>query len=259
MQDLNGYSAADLQNQVFSQLSGSTRSTILARVAEFEAQLRAYPVSSQPVPVSLGENCGPGVKIRETQCNPLGAFFFDNIVAPIPSIIQLFQKDFQGLLQLQNLRIGQWERNDSVFDESYDIFFHHYFHLRPMRLEKSHIDGEKRRRRIDEADIPLFLPIVSAQFAYLTAKLRLLLRSEIPKLLCLRRVQGRPVDHDLLLLLEKVLRDWGARNFEFVVIHSDASLSKASALPNHHFIPETATRWGQQEVWRQLFDTAGLL
>lgn len=250
---LNGYPFSAIDEQVFSKLQECTASSIQASIARFRDRLSEIPVDSPPIPVSLGENCGPGIKIRDADQSPLGAMFFDNLVCPISSTIELFKEDFRGILSLQNLRVSKWEGSDSVFDDRYGVYYHHYFHLRPQRMEKSWYDNGIRRRRIDEADIPLFLPVVASQFAYLTEKLRLLLRSEHHTTLYLRRVEGEVVGCGLLSSLAHALKSWGAVNSDIRVIYSDRSIPEHHAPEAHYYIPEVGGRWGDVSRWKEVF------
>lgn len=254
MDSINGYPAAILRERLFDRLGDYTASSIARRLREAEARLVAQPAA---IPIAFGEDCGPGVKLREAGRAVLGGGFFDNLVAPIDSAIRLLDEDFAHLLALRNLLVGRWEGHDSVLDSRYSLFFHHHFHVRGEHLEKSATDGSGdgsgRRRLIEEADIPLFLPSVLAQFEYLAAKLRLVLRAPQPKILVLRRFGGAPVPLALTFRLGQALERFGARRTELRVVHS-LPLPPGEACDEslHRFIPEGGERWGPAEAWRSL-------
>lgn len=251
MDHINGYAINDLNTQIFSKMETFTKSHIDEALKKIHIQLNDYPQDGPPIPISIGENCGPGVKIREMGLTPIGSMFFDNLVCPISSAIEIFRNDFRDLLQLRNLRISQWETHDSVFDDAYGIFYHHYFHLRPLRLEKSHIyENENRRRRIDEADIPLFLPLVASQFNYLSEKMRLVMRSPAPKQFIFRKVHGEIICNDMKSLLERTLENSGARNFKVKVVFSQNLPDHLLAGKDLYHIPEKGVRWGDTEKWK---------
>lgn len=257
MDHLNDYAFGDLNAQIFSKLETFTKSYIDDALAKLRIQLDDYPQDGPAIPISIGENCGPGVKIREMGLTPLGSMFFDNLVCPVPSVIELFRNDFRDLLQLKNLRISQWETHDSVFDDAYGIFYHHYFHLRPMRLEKSHINADgTRRRRIDEADIPLFLPLVASQFNYLSEKMRLVIRAKAPKQFLLRKVCGETICDDMVSLLVRTLKSSGARNFQLKVVFSQGLPDHLVARKELYHIPEQGVRWGDTDQWQLMCEHA---
>lgn len=248
---INGYRLEDLNTQLFERFDQFTASAIEKKLDTLRMKLNNGSILKR-IPISLGENCGAGVKIREARQDRLGAFFFDNLVAPFESVMGLFRTDFSELLNPRYLRIDQWETHDSVYDAKAQIFFHHYFHLRPVALEKSH-PGPVRRRRIDAVDIPLFLPMVSAQFSYLIEKTRIVLRSDCPKRLIFRRVNGEWVSAEQMARLQDVLEGWGARNFELVNVYSKPKPNNVEDDPHHIYVAEQGARWGHVDNWAPVF------
>ena len=247
MDTINGYPAVTLRALLLDRLGDCTPSAIRRRLLAAEQRLNA---ADGPTFIALGETCAPSVRLRELGVPMLGGGFFDNLVTPVESVVRLLDEDFGQLLQLRNLVVGRWENHDSVLDSRYVVFFHHYFHLRGAH-EKDDLSEGARRRRIDEADIPLFLPAVLAQFEYLTAKLRLVLRAPQRKILVLRLATGGPLPRAASIRLTQALERFGARNAEMRVAHAtplpagdfcDASL--------HRLVPEDGERWGAAQAWR---------
>lgn len=256
---VNGYSLKDLEDQLFQHYSSHTASNI-ERQLERVRQLLA-DAGGQSIFVSLGENCGPALRLGAVGAPALGAQFFDNLVTPLDGVAALITDGFANILRLRNLRIGVWETNDSVYDEAYEMFYHHYFCLSPTELEKSWHDAGGRRRRIDEADIPLFYPAVRAQFEYLAEKFALVARSAMRKHYVLRKVAGELPTSGEVSALRRALDVQGAANARLVIVHSDPATAaqvadltgeaKGSAV---YLIPETGERWGSDADWQHLVD-----
>lgn len=246
MQAINDYSIQDLERGYFAHLSEFSYSKIRSRLDLLRQTLAS---ASQPIFVSLGENCGPGTRMRESGINTLGSNFFDNLVIKAEDMPRLIRADFSDILSLVNLRIGTWEDHDSVFDEKYNIFFHHYFYLRGG-LHKERPDGTGAVRRIiDEADIPLFLAPVRAQFEYLAIKFRMILRSDRLKVYVIRNVNGGGISQTALGNIGDALSAAGGRNFTLVQVVSDPN---EQAGKNTFYIPERDARWGEAEAWRAM-------
>ena len=250
MERINGYPADILRERLLDRLSEFTPSSIARRLQRAEARLAAADL---PIVVTLGEDCGPAVRLREAGMLSLGGGFFDNLVAPVDGVIRLLDEDFAQLLSVRNLLVARWENHDSVLDSRYGVFFHHHFHVRGPEYEKSDGVGEGRRRLIEERDIPLFLPSVLAQFGYLAAKMRLILRAPQPKLLVLRRFGGAPLPLALSFRLRQALDRFGTRNAELRVVHSRPLPAGEMWDPGvHRAIDDAAERWGSAADWRRL-------
>lgn len=249
MKALNGYDIGVVKGQIFDRLESFTAKFIRQKILETENRINAH---DGPIYLSFGENCAPGVKLRQAGLQNLGSGYFDNLVAPIESIVNILDADFAGMLGLSNLVIARWENHDSVFNDLYKVYFHHYFHPRQMEFEKDDLSEGVRRRRIEDADIPLFIPEVMAQFEYLRAKMQIVLRSERFKYVVIRRVHGEPVESALSSELHAALNRYGARNFELRIVHSVEIRGEGFDADLHRFIPEDGERWGPSDSWRLL-------
>jgi hypothetical protein len=229
-----------------------TASSIEKQLSEVARRLSSYPKEA-PIYLSIGENCGPAIKLRQAGLSALGSGFFDNLVIPIESTIRLLDEDFSRILTLRNLSIGMWEGNDSVFDKSHNIFFHHYFHKHGE--EKTISRDGRLHRRIDEEDIPLFLPSVMAQFEYLAEKMRMILRSPHRKFLVVRRVNGAPIQRQVTGRLGETLSRLGAMDTAVAVVHSRPIAPECGDVDSaiHRFIPEHGERWGDRLAWVAAF------
>jgi hypothetical protein len=244
---LNGYPLKLIEDQIFSRFSTFTATTIRLKIIKLNERLNQ---AREPVYISIGENCGPAVKLRGANLQALGASYFDNIVIPIDSFIELIKNDFNGVLSLSNLAVSSWEGHDSVINDRYKIYFHHYFHIRGSDNEKSRLEeGGVRARRIDEADIPLFLPEVMAQFEYLQFKFKLIMHSGLKKYCIVRRVNGELVDRNVSRLIYDTLVGYGANNFEIRIIHSQTPNDVDFDEGIHKFIPVQGERWGSTNAW----------
>jgi hypothetical protein len=249
MDTLNGYDVSVLRLQIFDRLKSFTANSLRQKIHEMRTRVDRY---EGPIYLAFGENCGPGVKLRQAGLQPIGSGYFDNLVAPIESIIKILDADFVGMLQLSNLVIGRWENNDSVFNDRYNVYFHHYFHPHQHDFEKNDLSEGVRRRHIENIDIPLFIPEVMAQFEYLHAKMQYILRSEIFKYIVVRRVHGEPVESALSNQLRAALERYDARNFALRIIHSVEIKSEGFDADLHRFIAEDGERWGSTQAWRSL-------
>jgi len=248
---ISGYPASIIEKLYINKLTTFTASNINQKIAHAEERLHHHAID-QPLFISLGENCGPGVKLRQAGLAPMGAGFFDNLVVPMESIIRLLDEDFGHLLMLRNLSVGEWETHDSVHDTRYDIFFHHYFHPVDQSLQKIELIQGQRKRRIAEGDIPLFLSSVMAQFEYLAAKMRFMLRAPHKKFLVLRRLKGDPAPSYFTDRLSQALHRFGAQNARLLVIHSSPIKEGSADTSIHHMISEEGDRWGLPEKWKAL-------
>ena len=204
---------------------------MLKRLQALELNLANWPT---PLHISLGENCGCGVKLRAVGASSLGSSFFDNIVVDRHQLIRLIDCDFSDILMDGNLRIGSWEGQDSVKDHAYDCFYHHYFYKAGHERRRS--DGT---RLIEFHDIATYLPEIREQFLYLAEKFRRIVRSSVWKMLHLRRVNGEAVEQAFQDELSFALRSFGARNFHICFVTNE-------------MIPEHGVRWGPDEVWQDL-------
>lgn len=247
---ISGYELRDLSGY-FEAVPTFTASSIRQKLEDSRSRLATFEASRQSVVLSLGENCGAGVKLKEARIANFGSNFFDNLVCPIDSAIKLFYNDFTEFMRLKNLVISSWEDNDSVFETCYIVYFHHYFHLRG-ESEKRRPDGSGRRY-IEEGDISLFFPAVASQFEYLVEKLRILLRSDVHKTVFFREVYGRLPETAKLAQLQAAMASWGARNITLVTVCSgDYGLLSWP----HIRIDEDDTRWGTAEKWAAAADKA---
>lgn len=247
---ISGYELRDLSGY-FEAVPTFTASSICQKLEDTRSRLATFEASRKSVTLSLGENCGAGVKLKEARIANFGSNFFDNLVCPIDSTIKLFHNDFNEFMRLKNLVISSWEDNDSVFETRYGIYFHHYFHLRG-EFEKRRPDGSGRRY-IDEGDISLFLSAVASQFEYLVEKLRFLLRSDVHKIIFFREVYGRVPETAKMAQLQAAMGSWGARNISLVTVCSgDHDLLSWP----HIRIDEDNTRWGTADEWAAAADKA---
>ncbi|MDO6467095.1 DUF1796 family putative cysteine peptidase [Neptunomonas phycophila] len=252
---INGYNMNDLVFHVFKNFEKYTKAGIDESTRDFENAF--FSGSQDNILISLGENCGPGVKLREASKDIFGSFFFDNIVCPVDSINKLFECDFTGLFDLRYLTIGTWEGHDSVYNTKYGIYFHHYFHLRGAENEKSRFLNGNRIRQIDEEDIPLFLPQVQSQFEYLLNKLRITLLSPQKKTFIFRKVNGSPLRRVAFDNLYESIKRWGANNFNILVVYSsDGDVNSNEFYEDKHIlIPEVGVRWGEKELWESFLSS----
>lgn len=252
---INGYELDDLISQVFSHYERFTATSIKRELDRLHSALNEVP---GPLFISLGENCGPGLRLRAAGAQTLGSQFFDNLVVPIGDVSNVIRQGFSDILQIKNLSIGVWEGQDSVIDNKYNTFYHHYFHLLPMEKEKKRDDNGVSVRRIDEADIPLFIPVVRAQFEYLAEKFIIIAGSPVRKNYVLRKVDGTLPTREEVLSLREAIVGAGGVNFRIVIIHSEPhrheeARALAACDPNSlsvHCIEERAERWGDVTDWQ---------
>ena len=183
------------------------------------------------------------MKFRDAGLNLLGSQFFDNIVVKPESIIKLLDADFADMFLLSDLLVDRWEGHQSVYNDRYGIFFHHYFYLKQIKFDAAGY------RRIDDNDIPLLLSIVQAQFEYLAFKFRFIVRSHVRTVLTMRRSDGAPIAPTVLADLRRALDCYGAIMTDVIAVHSHGGGAGA----DHYFIPETdAERWGAAADWNNL-------
>src|SRR5215469_16477643 len=252
MSTINDYPAHEIERRYLSKLTDYNTRSIRSRIELLKGKISN---STQPVFISLGENCGPGNRMRDAGVNTMGSNFFDNLVVRVDNIPKILRCDFSGILSLKSLSVGRWEAHDSVYDEDFGIYFHHYFHL-GGRLEKDSMERGYRTRRIDEADIPLFLSQVRAQFEYLAVKFRLLAEASFRKIYVVRQVEGGEIGVSHLLRLEQALTSFGASNFELIQVVSRTEPAKSR---DRYFrlisIPENDERWGALSDWNAMAET----
>ncbi len=242
---VSGYALQDLQSAVFSRLDQLTGTRIRKQVDRFTDELESAERCGAPVFISVGENCGPALRLQEASAPSLGGGFFDFLVLRPGALERLLHDDFAHMLMLKNLQVGLWEGNESVYDDHYGVWYHHLFHL-PQEKQRNHA------RAIDETDIPLLLSVARSQFEYLHEKLRLALRSPLPKILVYRAVDGQPLPARRVVDLSRALEQYGARNWSLAVVYSAGELEPAVA-DLHHRIPEPDNvRWGDVQDWRHL-------
>lgn len=249
---INGYNRSAIETSLFQRLDDCTGSSIRMRLSAFSQRLM---IATEPVWMSIGENCAAGVKLKAASLQTLGSNFFDNLVTPEDAVVALLDSNFSEILRLKNLEIRRWENHDSVFDSLYGIFFHHYFFIRDPQLEKKDYSEGTMRRRIDEADVPLFLSLVQAQFEYLADKFRMILRSELPKILVQRSVSAKPISEDGAAKLCNALVRFGAKRFKVLNVHSsseEAAPRDVNVLTRTVYIAEELCRWGTNEDWQRL-------
>ena len=249
MSSINGYPAHEIETHYLANLTDYTASSIRSRIELLKNKIAE---NAQPVFVSLGENCGPGNRMRDAGVNTMGSNYFDNLVVRVENIPKILDCDSSGVLSLKSLSVGRWEAHDSVYDEEFAIYFHHYFHL-PGRLEKDSMERGYRTRRIDEADIPLFLSQVRAQFEYLAVKFRLIAEAPFRKVYVVRQVEGGEMEESSLIPLEQALASFGAKNFELVQV---VSRTDSTQPRDRHFrlvsILENGERWGSLSEWKAM-------
>lgn len=245
MDQINSYPGDILHQQLFAALEHQTSSAIHARLEQLRHRLEG---ATEPVMISIGENCAAGMRLREAGLAPLGSHFFDNVVIRAEALPALIDADFADMLSLSDLCVDIWEGNDSVLDRRYGIHFHHYFHLRGAEKDRFDASG-RRRRRIDETDIPLFLAQVRAQFEYLAAKFRLVMRAPLPKILLLRRVGGEALPAATLDSIRHALNRFGAINTRLVAVHSSV---EDRSPPDHVLVAEDGERWGSAAAWADM-------
>jgi hypothetical protein len=223
-----------------------------SRLQEIEDRLAALSSDHPPVLISLGENCGPAVKLREIGLMELGANFFDNTVIRHPATASLIAREFSGLFNRDNLIIGTWETIDSVYDTSGKIFFHHEFHI--AGREKMRLVNGVHVRTITSDDIDEFLPAVRDKFEYMAIKFLTIARHRIRKTYLVREVNGSPLTESQMGVLRKAIASIGGRNFDLLVIHSHGA-----AIESHMFIEENGARWGAAEDWRAVASQPALV
>jgi hypothetical protein len=234
------YPFGELHVDLSQRLPDCTHDSIRARKKRFAKRLEDFTASR--IFISIGENCGPGIKFRDAGLNLLGSQFFDNIVVNPDSVIKLLDADFADMFLLPDLLVDRWEGHQSVYNDRYEIFFHHYFYLQQIKFD------EAGYRRIDSADIPLLLSIVQAQFEYLAFKFRSIVRSRVRTVLTMRRVDGAPVAPTVLADLRRALDRYGAVETAVIAVHS-----YGEGGGDNYCIPETdAERWGTVADWNNL-------
>jgi hypothetical protein len=238
-----------MKHHLWDNLSKITNTAIQRKLATLDATLSRR---TTPIWISLGENCGPAIKIRDSGLPNLGGSFFDNLVVPLESMLRIFDNRFQDLFEPLNLEVGEWEGHDSVFNNNYKMFFHHYFHVRGN--ERSRIDpftGVKRRHIMEE-DIILFLPMVLSQFSYLRVKFLNILRHEVSKVYVVRTVNGAPVSTETLWSVREALAKLGGNNFRIIVVYAQLPEIEAFDLSSQYYIAEHDERWGETKQWESL-------
>jgi hypothetical protein len=77
---LNGYRLNAIDDNIFSRLNEFTAEKIEFNIKKMKMRIDAH---EGPIFVPLGENCGPGVKLRQAGLMSLGSGYFDNIVVPL--------------------------------------------------------------------------------------------------------------------------------------------------------------------------------
>jgi hypothetical protein len=240
---INGYSPEVLEYYLFPEIEDLFKADFDIRLNGFEDRLRRAEQDGEVLFVSLGSDCGPGIRLKEAGLLAVGSFYFDALVCPLPATIKLLTEGFRKALRLENLEIGVWEGIDSVRDKHIDCYFHHSFYLPD---EKRDEDG---RRRIDLDDIPMFLPLVRAKFAYLEAKFERICASPVRKIFFVRKVEFTPFTATELAELDAALIAAGAINYSLAPVYSVGDPSGAG---RQYRIPCDVERWGTAEAWRAL-------
>jgi hypothetical protein len=249
MKLISGYPADVVERYYLDALDQFTPEAVQRRLDTLDRKIALAISNGQVAGFSLGENCGPTVKLREMGQATLGASFFDGVVLRYDAAIRLITSEFSNILLLKNLEIGRWDEMDSVYDREHGIFYHHFFLFRGLEaLEKRRETG---LRRIDQTDIALLLPAVRSQFEYLAEKFLRTARSPIRKIYVWRSVEGAPLAHYAYRDLVNSLTLIGARNFELIVIHSSYQPSP-TVRAKHYLIPESIPdqRWGDVKLWQ---------
>lgn len=255
MDAISNYDPELIMKLYLNNLKPHTSRSIRQRLDIVQTKIRRLELSAERYPVALGENCGVRAKLRDIGESAIGSNFFDNIVIKIDDVAKLVRDDFSNILCLANLGIGEWERHDSVYDALHHIFYHHYFCPALLAQQKGRNDSGNWRRIIDETDIPLFLAAVRSRFEYFAEKFRIIARSKVKKIYILRKVTGAIVTAEEYDNLYDSLKEFGAINFELLIVHSHGEPDKAIA-STHYVIPEPPEdRWGRSEDWRSLART----
>jgi Putative papain-like cysteine peptidase (DUF1796) len=247
---LSGYDRKIVFEHYLDHLSSFTPSRLREKIGQLDAALAVSERSGSTEFISLGENCGAAVKIREHRSRKLGASFFDNIVIRLEDAADLLRSEFAGLLNLKYLHIAKWDGIDSVYDEKQRIYYHHDFIIRIPALQKGWTGQEPLIRVVDETDIPLFYAGVRVKFEYLAEKFLRVARSNTRKVYFLRRIEGDPISAVESYRIAKALADIGARNASLAIVHSkgvpDQSVSRYHrVIEEGHGIP----RWGSDADW----------
>jgi hypothetical protein len=86
------YPFGELHVDLSQRLPDCTHDSIRARKKRFAKRLEDF--TAPKIFISIGENCGPGIKFRDAGLNLLGSQFFDNIVVNSESVIKLLDADF---------------------------------------------------------------------------------------------------------------------------------------------------------------------
>ena len=255
MDVISNYDRELIMELYLNNLKPHTSRSIRQKLDIFHAKIRRLEISAARHPIALGENCGVRAKLREIGESAMGSNFFDNIVIKIDDAGKLIRDDFRDILCLANLSIGEWERHDSVYDAMHHIFYHHYFCPALLAQQKGWNDSGNWRRLIDETDIPLFLSAVRSRFEYFAEKFRIIARSNLGKIYILRKVTGEVVTAEEYDNLYDSLKEFGAVNFELLIVHSHGEPDTAIA-STHFLIPEPPEdRWGRSEDWRRMLRT----
>ncbi len=253
--DVSGYDIEILHNHYFRHLGEFSPSRIRERLERLDRQIAVAVDADSHEFISLGENCGPAVKIREViRERALGASFFDNIVIKVDDTAKLIGAKFSGILQLKNLEIGSWDYIQSVYDHSYGIYYHHDFIIRDVPESQKGWNGtDQWLRQIDEQDIPLFYSGVRSKFEFLAEKFLRVATSNVRKTYIVRTVEGKPVTRKQHQNLSDSLQHVGARNFNIVAVFSRDTPEKAVE-QLHVQSPEGVglPRWGVTEDWGPL-------
>lgn len=243
MQEISGYNLDVIERFFVNRLPSCTAQAINAKLLQVDETIGS---TTGDIFISIGENCGAGFQMRNAGVATLGSNFFDNTVIRVDNLPHIIRSEFRDMLSLRNLTIGNWETHDSVFDELYQLFFHHYF-MPGGGIEKHYSDTGSRR--IDAQDIPLFLPIVRGQFEYLAAKFFKIARSDLKKYYVIRNVEGRALPEEALDEVSKALVDAGAVNFSLIQVVTYFDGPQVSTRYGHWNIAEVAERWGDKADW----------
>lgn len=243
VQEISGYNIDIIEQSIFSRLSSCTADAINRKL---EAVDQTISAETNEVFISLGENCGAAFQMRNSGINTLGANFFDNTVIRAEDIPNIISDRFRSMLSLINLSIGSWEGHDSVYDDFYKIFFHHYF-IPGHGVEK--YNEKMNCRQIDKEDIPLFLPVVRGQFEYLAGKFIKIANAQIKKYYVIRNVEGRAISEATLDRISAALTSIGAVNYDLIQVITYLDGPPISKKYGHWSILEEGERWGDKAEW----------
>lgn len=97
--------------------------------------------------------------------------------------------------------------------------------------------------------------MVQAQFKYLADKFRMILRSELPKVLVQCLVSAKPMSEDGAARLCDALVRYGAKQFRLINVHSrseEAALRDLDVLTRTVYITDELDRWGANDDRQRL-------